>query len=167
MPTQGQSCFTKWQNKTGVYTTVLYSTYILYGIVKTVHYNHYYNLSALFQCPRSRSWTSVTPRWRTRSSTSGDPRLSCAAWSATWWGSSPSTSSGRRTTGCSTTTWSGAASGQCLHYLRTNQNFRDITWNVEENMILREIFCIQYTMPQKYLTIIRTYYDKARDKFPY
>ena len=27
-------------------------------------------------------------------------------------------------------------------------------------MILREIFRIQYTMPQKYLTIIRTYYDK-------
>ena len=32
--------------------------------------------------------------------------------------------------------------------LKSNQNFRDITWNVVENMILYEIFCVVFRFPR-------------------
>ena len=35
-----------------------------------------------------------------------------------------------------------------MHYQKSNQNFRDITWNVEKNEILHYIFCIVSRFPR-------------------
>ena len=76
-----------------------------------------YIVYILFQFLPSRLWTSATKRLKTRSSTTSVQQSSWSAWWRTSWGSSRSTSSGRRGTGCSTTTLRGEASG-LVHFLQ-------------------------------------------------